>query len=285
MTRSFLQSSFRHAWALALVAAADLVTVQSASGQITVTGALLVERNVAPGETYQGEILLRNTTNTEQTATLTLADYRFTASGANSFDRPGVNARSNTPWISLSQQTVSLPPLGSQSVSYTVSVPTATPGSAAPGAGETGTPEPFAGSYWSVVLVEGEDRRTAPASSPAFTVSPKVRFAVQVVTHVGQGGECRLAFDNPRVQTGKVLIDVSALGTRACRPSLKLEVYDASGAIKHTATVRGPYLYPDTSTRQPFELVPLTPGVYSFQVLADVGADKLQGARFQVQVR
>jgi hypothetical protein len=78
---------------------------------------------------------------------------------------------------------------------------------------------------------------------------------------------------------------VTGQGTRACRPNLKLEVYNADGALQHTAILRGSYLYPDTSTRQTFPLVPLAPGSYSFLVLADVGADKLQGARFQVQVK
>ena len=282
MIKIISQLCGRLAWPVVVVLIVVLVTVQSASGQITVTGALIVERNAAPGETYQGVITLRNTTNTAQTATLSLADYRFNASGSNSFDPPGAHARSNTPWITLSQQAVSVPPQGTQLVNYTVTVPIS---DATYVLGATAGPPLSAGSYWSVVLVEGEDRSKAPADSSALTITPKIRFAVQLVTHVGQTGECRLAFGNPRVQTGSMVVDVTGQGTRACRPNLKLEVYDSTGALKHTAALRGSYLYPETSTRQTFALAALPPGTYSFLVLADVGADKLQGARFQVQVR
>jgi hypothetical protein len=275
----------RYAWSLALVLMVVLVTVSSASAQITVTGALIVERAAAPGETYQGAITIRNTSNTAQTATLSLADYRFTASGSNSFDAPGSHLRSNTPWITLSQQAVSIPPQGTQVVGYTITVPAeSSPGSpyllGAPG----GAP-PSAGTYWSVVLVEGEDRSAAPVDPSRFAITPKIRFAVQLVTHLGQSGECTLVIGNPRITPGAMAVDVTGRGTRACRPNLKLEVYDAEGVLQHTAMLRGSFLYPDTSTRQTFTLTALTPGAYSFLVLADVGTDKLQGARFQVQVK
>jgi len=286
MIRTTFQSYYGLAGRLALVLIVGLVTERSASAQITVTGALLVERAAAPGETYQGAITIRNTSNTAQTATLSLADYRFDASGSNAFDAPGSHARSNTPWITLSQQAVSVPPQGTQVVSYTVTVPAGA--SSSSGTYLLGVPAgspPSAGTYWGVVLVEGEDRSAAPVDPTTFTVTPKIRFAVQLVTHLGQTGECKLAFGSPRIQPGSMAVDVSGQGTRACRPNLKLEVYNADGALQHTATLRGSYLYPETSTRQTFPLVPLAPGSYSFIVLADVGADKLQGARFQVQVK
>ena len=275
----------RSAWPLVLVLLVVLVTVSSASGQITVTGALIVERAAAPGETYQGAITIRNASMTAQTATLSLADYHFDASGSTSFDAPGSRARSNTPWITLSQQAVLVPPQGIQVVGYTVTVPAA---SSPDGMYLLGAPigaPPSAGTYWSVVLVEGEDRSAAPSDTSKFTITPKIRFAVQLVTHLGQSGECKLVFGNPRITGGTMAVDVAGQGTRACRPNLKLEVYNSEGVLQHTATLRGSYLYPDTSTRQSFTLAPLTPGTYSFLVLADVGADKLQGARFQVQVK
>ncbi len=286
MIRTTSQSCCGLAGRLALVLIVGLVTVRSASAQITVTGALLVERAAAPGETYQGAITIRNTSNTAQTATLSLADYRFDASGSNSFDAAGSHPRSNTPWITLSQQAVSVPPHGTQVVGYTVTVPAGASSSAGTYVlGAPGGPPPSAGTYWSVVLIEGEDRSAAPVDPTTFTVTPKIRFAVQLVTHLGQTGECKLAFGNPLIKPGTMVVDVTGQGSRACRPNLKLEVYNSEGVLQHSATIRGSYLYPETSTRQTFTLAPLTPGAYSFLVLADVGADKLQGARFQVQVK
>jgi hypothetical protein len=274
--RTGFQGMARHVRIFFLVLAAGLVAVSSASAQITVTGALLAEHAALPGETYQGAITIRNTTGIAQTATLSLADYSFDASGSTTFNAPGSHARSNTGWITLSQRTVSIPPQGTQVVAYTVALPA--------GKFEPGALTPL-GTYWSVILVEGEDRSAAPADPKAFTITPKIRFAVQVVTHIGQTGECRLAFANPSVKAGAVAVDVTGEGTRACRPALKLEVYTSNGALQHTTTLRGSYLYPATSSRQTFSVASLPPDTYSFLVLADVGADKLQGARFQVTVR
>lgn len=285
MTRNIFQSSCRNAWTLVLVAMVGLVTVQSASAQITVTGSLLVEHTAVPGDSYQGAITVRNNSNTSQTVKLSLADYRFDASGATSFE-PASHGRSSAGWVTLSQQAVSVPPQATQVVPYTVTIPA---GAAASGGtyvlGTSGGPAPSPGTYWSVVLVEGEDRTSVPSDPSKFTITPKIRFAVQLVTHVGNAGECRLVFGNPRIQPGTVAVDVTGKGSRACRPNLKLEVYNSDGALRHTATLRGSYIYPETSARQSFDLASLSPGAYSFVVLADVGADKLQGARFQVQVR
>ena len=270
------------AWSAVLVVV--LVTVRPASGQVAVTSGWRTERSATPGETYQGAITLHNATDTTQMVTLSLADYGFDAAGSSSFGAPGSNVRSNASWITLSQQAVSVPPQGTQVVGYTVIVPAG----ASADMYILGAPAgivPSGGTYWSVVLVEGEDRSPAPADPSEFTITPKIRYAVQLVTHVGQTGECQLAFGAPRVQTGTMQVDITGAGTRACRPNLKLEVYNSDGALQQATTLRGSYLYPGTSFRQKFDMAPLTPGAYSFLLLADVGADRLQGARFQVQVK
>jgi hypothetical protein len=133
--------------------------------------------------------------------------------------------------------------------------------------------------------VEGEDRGPVPPDPQKFLITPKIRYAVQVATHVtGEARECRLAFGQPHVQPGELNIDIADSELRACRPNLRLEVYNGDGELLHTATLQGAYLYPATSARQRFALPALAPGGYSFLLVADVGADRLQGAKFQVQV-
>ena len=271
MDRTSLQSCTRETVRLAMAVAAALVTAQSASAQIVVASDLIVERVAVPGETYKAAITIRNTTDTAQVAVLSLSDYRFDAAGSNWFDPPGSNARSNAGWIALSQQAVSLPPRGTQAVSYTVAVPAGT--------------APPVGTYWSVVLIEADQRPAAAADPSTLVIVPRTRYAVQLATHVaGEARECRLAFGEPQVTSGELAIDITSAEIRACRPKLRLEVYDADGALRHTTTQRGAFLYPDTSARHRFDLPALAPGDYSFLLVADVGADALQGARFQVQI-
>ena len=137
----------------------------TASAQIAVVGDLLAERTVAGGDTYQGTLTLRNTSDVVQVAVLRLADYRFDAAGSNWFESPGSNARSNSAWVTLSQPAVSLPPGGTEVVKYSVAVPES---------------RELVGTYWSVVLVETETRN-APATAPGkFSVAPRTRYAVQL---------------------------------------------------------------------------------------------------------
>lgn len=256
---------------LILTAGLHVGAAITASAQVAVVGDLLSERTVAGGETYQGTLTLRNTSDVVQVAVLRLADYRFDAAGANWFENPGTNSRSNSAWITMSQPAVSLPPGGTELVKYTVAVPDR---------------RDLVGTYWSVVLVETETRSAPVPAAGKFSVAPRTRYAVQLATHItGEARECRLGFGAPQVQPGELQVDVSETDVRACRPNFRLEVYGADGALAHTVTQRGSYLYPTTSARQRFQLPTLAAGTYSFLLVADVGADRLQGAKFQVQVR
>jgi hypothetical protein len=80
-------------------------------------------------------------------------------------------------------------------------------------------------------------------------------------------------------------IDIKDVGTRGCRPALRLELYEQDGALAHAATVQRGLIYPGASIRQTFELPALAPGVYTVLLLADSGLDKVQGTRFQIHVQ
>jgi hypothetical protein len=274
-----------------LVLIIGLATAGSASAQIAVTSPTMIERTMLPGEMYRDTITIHNSSKTIQAVSLSLADYRFDASGATEFDPPATQPRSNVPWIALSQKTVSVLPHGDIAVSYAVKVPES-------------APQPH-GTYWSVVLVQAA-RSSAPAES-GFSVVPTMQYAIQVATHVGRSGEARLAFGEPHlVRTGLTVavdpaarlrdeswalgsdamlaIDVTHSGTRACRPAVRLEIYQPDGRLAHSATSQRGLLYPGSSIRQVFKLPPLAPGDYVVLLLADVGTDKVQGTKFQLHV-
>ena len=268
-----------------------LATAGSASAQIAVTSSTMVERTMLPGETYRDAITIHNGSKTTQAVSLTLADYRFSASGATEFDPPATQPRSNVSWVGLGHTSVSVPPHGDVAVNYTVTVPSSAP---AP-----------VGSYWSVVLVEAA--RTQSTPDKGFAVVPALRYAIQIATHVGRSGEARLAFGEPHlVRTGltmavnnvpgvrddawslgadsQLAIDITDAGTRACRPAVRVEVYQPGGRLVHAATAQRGLLYPGSSIRQVFGLPPLPSGDYVVLLLADVGTDQVQGTKFNLHV-
>jgi hypothetical protein len=275
---------------------AGLVAATPGYAQIAVTSSSLVERMAAPGETYRDTITIRNSSNAVQTVSLSLADYLFDAEGSTEFDEPGSQPRSNSGWVTLSQRTVSLLPHADLAVGYTIAVP-------------SGTPALF-GTYWSVVLVEVEHSVAASSTPTGLSVIPRLRYAVQLATQVGKTGEPTLAFGEPHLVRSSLsvglmrvgasyqtptesslapdrslTIDIAHVGTRACRPAVRMEVYQQDGTLVHAATAQRGLLYPGASLRQTFGLPPLPAGDYTVLLLADVGTDKVQGTKFQIHVQ
>jgi hypothetical protein len=271
-----------------------LGTASPAHAQIAVTSATVVEATGEPGATYRDAIVIHNSSNSVQNVSLSRADYRFDAAGLTEFTEPGTEPRSNSDWITLSQQSLSLPPHADVAVSYAVTIPS--------------SPPPAPGTYWSVVFVEAT--RPTSSTSTSFSIVPTFRYAVQIATNVGKAVEATLAFGEPHVmrnsfsvalvntstslQTPTVstlpaerslTIDIKDVGTRGCRPALRLELYEQDGALAHAATVQRGLIYPGASIRQTFELPALAPGVYTVLLLADSGLDKVQGTRFQIHVQ
>jgi hypothetical protein len=272
----------------------SLGAASAVHAQIAVTSPTIVETTGEPGTTYRDAIVIHNSSNSVQTVSLSRADYRFDAEGLTEFTDAGTEPRSNSEWIVLSQQSVSVLPHADVAVSYTVSIPS--------------SPVLPVGTYWSVIFVEAN--RPATSTSTSLSIVPTFRYAVQIATHIGKTGEPKLAFSEPHVmrssfsvalvntsvtvQTPTVStlpaerslsIDVEDVGTRACRPTLRLELYQQDGALAHAATVQRGLVYPGASIRQTFALPALPPGVYTVLLLADTGVDKVQGTKFQIHIQ
>jgi hypothetical protein len=248
-----------------------LVAATPGFAQVAVTSRTTVEHVASAGETYRDAIGIHNTTDVVQVVRLAIADYTFDASGTSRFAAPPSHARSNAAWILLSQNEVSIAPGADVSVAYSVAVPAR-------------EPQP-SGTYWSVVLIEPQHRAQVPSARAALAVVPVLRQAVQMATHIGATGEARLTFSAPVVNGQQLAIDVTDAGSRACRPSLRLEVYTSDGSLVTAQTSQRGLLYPTTSLRQKFELPPLAPGEYTVLLLADVGVDHVQGQKFQIVIR
>jgi hypothetical protein len=278
--------------ATCFAACVAVVTAVPAYGQIGVTSSTLVERTAEPGENYRGTIIVHNSSDKVQVVSLSLADYAFQADGSTTFNDPGSQERSNSGWIKLAQRAVSVLPHADAAVAYTVTVPMTARD----------------GTYWSVVLVEAVRSSEAALPSGGLAVLTNFRYAVQVVTQIGNTGVHALAFGPPNLrrrtlgvrliandvpEAGEAVddtdyllsLEISHAGTRACRPLLRLEVYGTDGTLVHDASAQRGLLYPGTSINQVFELGSLSPGDYTFLLMADVGEDKVQGTKFPVRIR
>lgn len=263
-----------------------VAAVLPASAQVSVRSALSDDREVLPGATYTGTILVRNETDQPQQARIYQTDYHFYSDGTNRYEEAGTMPRSNAGWIQFSPSLLTLPPGETLPVSYEVTVPD-TVGQAVP-----------VGTYWSMVMVEG-----IPPNSPTSTlgdathihlgVQQVTRYGVQIATHViGQPADLPLkAVVLPDVNLvqqengAKVLnIAVENTGVQMIRPAMWVEVYDEQGQSKGRIEGAVYRIYPGTSILQQFDLGQLPAGTYQALVVVDAGGNDLFGAQYTLDL-
>jgi hypothetical protein len=252
--------------------AALLALPTAIQAQISVISSTLEERQAAPGERYAGTVRVRNTSGQPQAARIYQTDYRFLADGRTFYEQPGTVARSNAPWVQFNPSQLTLAPGEEAAVSYTVAVPAA-------GA--------LRGSYWSVLMVETAQPQTVRTAQRGVGITPGVRYAVQLATHVGQA-ERRIALEGARL-TGEgadraLEVNVSNTGGQADRLELRVDLFDAEGApAGRLASSRG-LVYPGTSIHQRFELPALPAGTYRALLVVDTGSDEVFGAEYTLKL-
>jgi hypothetical protein len=259
----------------AFAAAAIVAAPPAARAQIAVLSSTVVEKTAAPGEKYEGTIVVSNPTAQPQVARIYQTDYRFASDGTAHYDDAGSTPRSNASWITPQASRVVIPPNAQVSVPYSVVVPLG---------------DSLRGTYWSMIMVEGAPVEAAPNSGgakPAVAIGAVMRYAVQLATHIRSSGTRTVQFSSPgasKTATGAAVLDVDMTdtGERGFRPTLWVEVYDSLGALKAKARQSRGLLYPGTSLHQHFDLGALPAGTYKAVIFADTGEDAVFATQYTV---
>jgi hypothetical protein len=252
------------AWLLLLIAAA----IRSASANIDVDGDLIVVKNAAAGETYEGDIVIRNNGDETEEVQVYQTDYAFQCNGSNYYGEPGKLQRSNALWISFSPKRSLIPPGQKAKVHYIVKVPTA---------------DRLRGSFWSMLMIEGVNPINPDELRKKNAVSIKtvMRYGIQLVTDIGSGCKRELKFLGHQVVREKaktiLQVDMENIGETWLRPQVWAEIYDEQG--KSLGNFPGGQMrtFPNTSLRFKIDLGSIAEGKYRTLIVADCGGDDLFG--------
>lgn len=260
---------------VALVAASA-----AALSQVSVIGELSQDREARPGEVYRGRISVKNDTDEPQEAKIYQTDYLFLANGTNSYGEPGSHNRSNAKWIVFSPAFLELPPQAMVDVHYTVTVP-------------SGKQETLAGSYWSMLMVEG-----IPAGSPESSMAPDkkaemgitqtIRYGIQIACHISGTGTRAIEFKEPKVvsrEDGKRIfqIDIENTGSLGIRPEVYLEVFNDEGISQGKFPGVRFRIYPGTSVRQSIDITSLPRGTFKALMVVDAGGEDIFGGQYTLK--
>ena len=250
-----------------------LVMPGRSDAQIAVVSSTVEEHAAAPGQSYEGTILIRNLTTSSQPVRIYQSDYRFFADGTSHFDEPGTAGRSNAKWIKPSATMIVIPASGELTIGYTVSVPAI---------------DSLRGTFWSTIMIEGAESEAPAAQAKRVGIGAVVRYAVQLATHLSTQGSRKVVYANAAFSqdsTGHRImeLDVQNIGERAYRPNMWVELYDAVGAVKARKEQQRGLVYPGTSFKQRFVFDALPAGSYKAVVFADTGDDAVFATQYKIE--
>lgn len=228
---------------------------------------------VEDGQIIKGKIEVLNTDNKPQAIKIYQRDYHFDYKGEVKYDSPSSNDRSNANWIDFSPSFLEIPANGETVVLYEIKVPE--------GADLNGT-------YWSILMVEGTSISEVEKNKNSLTINTVIRYAIQIVTNIGETGERNLEFVDAkfnRVEGHKVgEIALENTGERLLQPEISVELFDEEGTSRGVVKAEKKKLYPGTSTKFILNLEGIPEGTYQAVVLADCEEEDIFGVNLKLKI-
>ncbi len=251
-----------------------LTAAMSAQAGISPESATTEVRSATPGGTYRGTLVVRNSGTTAVDVKLHRTDYAFSADGRSSFATPGQVPRSNAPWVRLAREQIRLAPGERGSVDYEVRVPNDTQ---------------LTGTYWSAVMIEQVGGAEQGGANRDVQIRQIVRYAIQVITEIGETGTSAIAFSNAHLSNAdgkrELSVDVENTGERWLQAQVWLELHDADGHLAGKFAGQRLRTFPATSVRNRIDLTAVRPGKYLALLVADAGRNDLFGTQIELDVR
>ncbi len=250
----------------------------ASASAVFVIGGLTREATLQPGGRTEGRIILRNNSNEPQEVKVYQTDYLFWADGRNEYGEPGSTPRSNAPWIVHTPQQLTVPPKGTGSVDYALQVP---------------AQEGLSGTSWSVLMVEpiaAETLEPPKAEEGKVTIGIRtvMRYAIQMVTHIGDTGARELKFADKQLIVEKekrlLRLDLENTGERWLVPQVWAELYDEQGTSLGRFEGGRFRIYPGCSVRYQIDLSEVPPGKYRALIVADNGDEYVFGAQYDLEI-
>lgn len=241
-------------------------------GSIVVLNGLTHEKTALPGESFRGTIEIQNTAESSKSVKVYLRDYLFNYNGESRHDEPGTVARSNSGWITYNPELLTLAGGEKASIEFEVKVP---------------EQDSLKGTYWSVIMVEGivppdTTRKTG------VTINTAIRYAVQVVTHIGNTGTSDLQFlglEMNKEDNNSILnVLIENTGERQLKPKLALELFDENGNSAGIFNAESRKTFPGTSVRMMLNLEGIKPGKYTGVLVADCSDDNVFGTNISLEL-
>lgn len=239
-----------------------LNAVPSFAGIVILNG-LTHTHQLQVGGVFTGKISVRNDGPKDARFVVYKQDLLFQC-GESTIQYTDANSHTNSlgKWLQTNVEERLLAPAEEYTLFYTIRIPTELDG---------------AGSYWTMLMVEGAEP-VREETSNGVVVGSKVRYGVQVIADVGIFESPQLSFLDAQilsdpVSTKYLSTKIQNTGKFSAPVKINLEIYDTEG--KKTKTIEGlsRRIYPANCNQFDIDLSSLPKGKYEAILVADNGKD------------
>jgi hypothetical protein len=255
-----------------------VLTAARADAGISVLSGLTHEQTAQLGESYEGEVVVANNSDQPAQVKVYQTDYSFDATGTAAYDAIGSVARSSGHWVALrSPEILTLTPHQTAAIPFTVVVPAA---------GD------LIGTYWSVLMVEEVPSivlEAEPATEPSLGVRNVLRYAIQLVTHVGDAGAEDFRVVAMKLEArdaehlGLLHVDLENSGETLLRADLRFELFDGEGRAIGVFLSGKKRLYPTTSARFTADLSEVPVGSYKLLMMVRMASGSIYASEYKLE--
>lgn len=226
---------------------------------IVVLNGLSHTYQVENGKVYKGKIAIENTGNQSQSVKLFLQDYSYNANGTSNYSVPHTNDKTNSDWIKMNTNLVTLKAKQKTEIYYEITVPNI-------------VSEP--GSYWSVIMVEPVEEIKPNDNKQGVNITSIIRYAIQVITDVdSEKAKPDLKFEGVKIEKedGRQILKVAIAnkGNLYCKPTANIEIYNKKDGQKlgnFSSQAMG--LLPQTSKSFHIDISKMPPDKYNAVLIA-----------------
>lgn len=236
-----------------------LFSVCFLQANIVILNGLSHNHKVENGQVYKGKISIENISNQPQSVKLFLQDFTYQSDGSINYTAPNTNIKTNTNWIKLNTNLISLKAKEKTEIFYEITVPKQ-------------ITDP--GSYWSVVIVEPVENIKPSNEKQGINITSVVRYAIQIITDVdSEKAKPDLKFEDLKIEKeeGKQILKIAIAnkGNLYCKPTATAEIYNKkSGEKLGTFSSLAMGLLPQTSKSFHVDISKMPPAKYNAVLIA-----------------
>ena len=251
-----------------------LFSIQAFSGVVILNGLTHVHSCDA-GSQISGKVKIRNDSSKETRIVIYKQDLMLSCDKTTIFEYKDINTnpRSMGNWLQVNIDEKILGPYEEYDLNYSINIP-------------KNVKEK--GSFWSILMVEGADP-IREQESQTFQVGSKIRYAIQLITELGNFESPKLQFENVEYKKGLesihniVQIKLKNTGQYSAQTKVILEIYDSRGTKLKVFQGSIRRIYPNLCNVFELEIKDLPRGIYDGVIIADNSKD-LFGSNVSIKI-